>query len=119
VYSCNGRPYVKQFKEKPGIWFQDIRKGSNTADAHPEFHSPTGLMDRLLLSRVLSTWQLPQQLCNNLLIKNLNIYAGYGYPSQIISHAIWLYHRFTLSFRDIEVLLATRGIVVTYETTRQ
>jgi putative transposase len=52
-------------------------------------------------------------------MKNSNIYAGYRYPAQIISHAVWLYHRFTLSFRDIEVLLATRGIVVTYETTRQ
>jgi type I restriction enzyme R subunit len=48
VYSCNGRPYVKQFKEKSGIWFRDVRKGSNLADAHPEFHSPAGLMDKLL-----------------------------------------------------------------------
>jgi transposase-like protein len=34
------------------------------------------------------------------------IYAGYRYPAQIISHAVWLYHRFTLSFRVIEELLA-------------
>jgi len=46
-------------------------------------------------------------------------YKRYRYPSQIISHAIWLYHRFTLSFRDIEELLASRGITVTYETIRQ
>jgi putative transposase len=39
-------------------------------------------------------------------MKNTNIYAGYRYPSQITSHAVWLYHRFTLSFRDIEELLA-------------
>jgi len=52
-------------------------------------------------------------------MKNSNIYAGYRYPEQITSHAVWLYHRFTLSFRDIEELLAARGIVVTYETIRQ
>ena len=50
---------------------------------------------------------------------NSNIYSGYRYPPQIISHAAWLYHRLTLSFRDIEELLAAKGIVVTYETIRQ
>jgi putative transposase len=52
-------------------------------------------------------------------MKNTNIYAGYRYPAQIISHAVWLYHRFTLSFRNIEELLATRGIAVSYKTIRQ
>ena len=52
-------------------------------------------------------------------MKNSNIYAGYRYPAEIISHAVWLYHRFTLSFRDVEELLAARGIVVSYETIRQ
>ena len=52
-------------------------------------------------------------------MKNSNIYAGYRYPAQIISHAVWLYHRFTLSFRDIEELLAARSIVVSYETIRK
>ncbi len=51
-------------------------------------------------------------------MKKTNIYAGYRYPSQIISHAVWLYHRFTLSFRDIEELLSARGITVSYETVR-
>ena len=46
------------------------------------------------------------------------LYRGYRFPSEIISHAIWLYHRFCLSFRDIEDLLAERGIVVSYETIR-
>ncbi len=49
----------------------------------------------------------------------MNTYKRYRYPQEIISHTIWLYHRFTLSFRDIEELLACRGIVVTYETIRQ
>ena len=48
-----------------------------------------------------------------------NAYNGYRYPAEIISHAVWLYHRFTLSFRDIEDLLAERGIMVSYETVRQ
>jgi putative transposase len=48
-----------------------------------------------------------------------NPYAGHRYPAEIISHAVWLYFRFTLSFRDIEELLAARGIVVTYEAVRQ
>jgi putative transposase len=48
-----------------------------------------------------------------------NPYAGYRYPAEIISHAVWLYFRFALSFRDIEELLAARGIVVTYEAVRQ
>ncbi len=37
-------------------------------------------------------------------------YRGYRFPSEIISHAVWLYHRFCLSFREIEDLLAERGI---------
>ena len=46
-------------------------------------------------------------------------YHGYRFTPEIISHAIWLYHRFCLSFRDVEELLAERGITVTYETVRQ
>ena len=47
------------------------------------------------------------------------IYRGYRFPPDIISHAVWLYHRFGLSFRDVEDLLAERRITVTYETIRQ
>jgi putative transposase len=46
-------------------------------------------------------------------------YRGYRFPPEIISHAVWLYHRFSLSVRDVEDLLAERGITVTYETIRQ
>ena len=46
-------------------------------------------------------------------------YAGYRFPPEIIQQAIWLYFRFTLSFRDVEDLLAERGIVVSYETVRR
>ena len=46
-------------------------------------------------------------------------YRGYRFPPLIISHAVWLYYRFCLSFRDAEDLLAQRGIEVSYETIRQ
>jgi putative transposase len=46
-------------------------------------------------------------------------YSGYRFPPEIIDQAIWLYLRFTLSFRDVEDLLAERGIVVSYETVRR
>ena len=46
-------------------------------------------------------------------------YHGYRFPPDIISHAVWLYYRFCLSFRDAEDLLAQRGVTVTYETIRQ
>jgi putative transposase len=46
-------------------------------------------------------------------------YSGYRFPPVIIHQAIWLYLRFTLSFRDVEDLLAERGIVVSYETVRR
>jgi putative transposase len=46
-------------------------------------------------------------------------YAEYRFPPEVIHQAIWLYLRFTLSFRDVEDLLAERGIVVCYETVRR
>tara|TARA_Y100000031_G_scaffold120989_1_gene135327 strand:+ start:41 stop:421 length:381 start_codon:yes stop_codon:yes gene_type:complete len=46
-------------------------------------------------------------------------YRGYRFPADIISHAVWLYYRFGLSFRDVEDLLAERGVTVTYEAIRQ
>ena len=49
----------------------------------------------------------------------MKTYKRYRFPNQIISHAIWLYHRFTLSFRDIEEILAARGVNVSYESIRQ
>lgn len=42
-------------------------------------------------------------------MKNTKMYAGVRYPAQVIRHAVWIYHRFTLSFQDAEELLAARG----------
>ena len=46
-------------------------------------------------------------------------YAGYRYPPEIISHAVWLYFRFPLGLRMVEEVLAARGIIVSHETVRQ
>jgi len=48
-----------------------------------------------------------------------SIYRGFCFPAEVIAHAVFLYHRFPLSFRDVEDLLAERGIVVSYETIRR
>ena len=44
---------------------------------------------------------------------------GYRFPAEIISHAVWLYHVFSLSLRDVELILVKRGIAVTHECIRQ
>ncbi len=46
-------------------------------------------------------------------------YKGFRFPHGISAHAVWLYHRFPLSFQDVGDLLAERGAVVTHETVRQ
>src|SRR5215218_7443977 len=46
-------------------------------------------------------------------------YAGYRFPAEVISHAVWLYFRFPLSLRMVDEMLAARGIDVSHETVRQ
>ena len=46
-------------------------------------------------------------------------YDRHRFPPEVIRHAIWLYLRFTLSYRDVEELLAERGLDVSYETVRR
>ena len=46
-------------------------------------------------------------------------YKGHRFPHELIRHAVWLDFRFSLSYRDVEELLAERGSIVTYETVRQ
>jgi putative transposase len=41
------------------------------------------------------------------------------FPANLISHVVWLYHVFSLSFRDVELLLAERGVIVSYESVRR
>jgi transposase-like protein len=46
-------------------------------------------------------------------------YRGHRFPAEVIGHAVWLYFRFHLSFRDAQDLLAERGIIVSHEAIRQ
>ena len=47
-----------------------------------------------------------------------NPYRGFRFPPAVIEHAVWLYHCFSLSLREVETILAQRGIVVSYESIR-
>ncbi|MGH3702431.1 MAG: IS6 family transposase [Pseudonocardiaceae bacterium] len=46
-------------------------------------------------------------------------YKGFRFPAEIISHRVWLYHRFPLSFREVEEMMLQRGIILSHETVRQ
>jgi putative transposase len=46
-------------------------------------------------------------------------YRGFRYPSDVINEAVWLYYCFSLSLREVELILAQRGVEVSYETIRQ
>ena len=46
-------------------------------------------------------------------------YKGHRYPVEIINHCVWLYFRFSLSFREVEELMLVRGVAVSYETIRR
>jgi len=48
-----------------------------------------------------------------------SLYRRHRFPAEIISHCVWLYFRFTLSFRDVEELMSSRGVSLTYETVRE
>jgi putative transposase len=47
-----------------------------------------------------------------------NSYKRHRFPTEIISHAVWLYFRFCLSYRDVEEMMAERGVTLTYEAVR-
>jgi len=52
-------------------------------------------------------------------MKKANRYHGHRYQAEIISTAVWLYYRFSLSYRDVEDLLAQRGVTLSYESIRR
>ncbi len=70
VYSCNGRPYVKQLAEQSGIWFRDVRQHSNLKRALPEFHSPDGLLDLLKRDKAKAELNLREEPFGYLKIRN-------------------------------------------------
>src|SRR5262249_15007062 len=52
-------------------------------------------------------------------MRTVSDYHRHRFPPEIISHCVWLYFRFAWSFRDVEEMLAMRGVVLTYETVRE
>ncbi len=60
-------------------------------------------------------WSLPRSV---VVTAASSLYKGHRYPAEIIAHCVWLYHRFPLSFREVEELMLQRGVVVSYETIR-
>src|SRR5215813_6681738 len=67
---------------------------------------------------LLSTDTVCQSWCMDTPAPN-HRYKNHRFPAELISHAVWLYFRFGLSFRDVEELLLERGVVVTYEASRK
>ena len=51
--------------------------------------------------------------------RTTSLYRNHWFPAEIIAHAAWLYHRFSLSFREVEEMLAERGVIVSHEAVRQ
>ena len=49
----------------------------------------------------------------------VSLYHRHRFPAEIISHCVWLYFRFSLSFRDVEELMSSRGVSLSYETVRE
>jgi hypothetical protein len=69
-------------------------------------------------SEVLSGWR-PGLPCGTLFsMTTSNPYRGFRHPAEVIQHAVWLYHCFSLSLREVELILAARGMVVSYESIR-
>jgi putative transposase len=56
---------------------------------------------------------------NRLMHSPVSRYHRHRFPAEIISHCVWLYFRFALSFRDVEEMLAMRGVSLSYETVRE
>src|SRR5258707_11116396 len=55
----------------------------------------------------------------SLMRTSVSPYHRHRFPAEIISHSVWLYFRFSLSFRDVEEMLAMRGVSLSYETVRE
>jgi hypothetical protein len=70
---------------------------------------------------LLSGLSRARLVCHTRRMDNPSItrYKNHRFPAEIISHAVWLYFRFCLSYRDVEELLFSRGVIVTYEAIRK
>ena len=75
----------------------------------------------MVLSRCSENLYGRQWVCPNRGMKTppvTALYKRYRFPAEIISYGVWLYLRFCLSYRDVEELMAERGLIATYEIIR-
>jgi len=86
------------------FWFW---QGHDVPQGHRQLGAPSGCGARSgwIIGQITSALRSP--------------YAGYRFPVEIISHAVWRYFRFPLSLRMVEDMLAARGIAVSHQTVRQ
>ncbi len=75
VYSCNGRPLVKQSPEASGTWHRDVRQTANLRKVLPGFHSPQGLLDQLTRSRADAEARLAQESFAYLRLRDYQVKA--------------------------------------------
>ncbi len=75
VYSCNGRPFIKQLAEQSGTWFRDVRAVGNIARPLQDFHSPQGLLDRLTRSRTAAQERLKRESFDYLKLRDYQVKA--------------------------------------------
>jgi putative transposase len=101
--------------------FPKVRSGRIRTLRPESAHHPMRCLILHLLGTALSRRPGSCGSCDRPVVKGMKRigYGGYRFPPEIIQQAIWLYLRFTLSLRDVEDLLAERGIAVSYETIRR
>ncbi|MBT0570701.1 type I restriction-modification system endonuclease [Curvibacter sp. CHRR-16] len=75
VYSCNGRPLIKQSIDASGTWHRDVRQNANLSHALASFHSPEGLLDRLTRSRTDAQARLAQESFAYLRLRDYQVKA--------------------------------------------
>ncbi|PQA75803.1 type I restriction-modification system endonuclease [Rhodoferax sp. TS-BS-61-7] len=75
VYSCNGRPLIKQSPEASGTWHRDVRQSANLRKVLPGFHSPQGLVDQLTRSRADAEARLAQESFAYLRLRDYQVKA--------------------------------------------
>jgi DDE domain len=86
-----------------------------TPPAHPRRHRQLGRAVRGWKDRLtaLELWR------GGLVGTEKPSYKGFRFPAEIISHCVWLYHRFPLSLREVEEMMLQRGVTVSHESIRQ
>ena len=110
---------------RPGMRIVDLRLSPASCPAYPPYKASAVNWNWKRIPDARRPWALSRRfwLAASLAVGSQGMkkisYKGYRFPPEIIQQAIWLYLRFTLSFRDVEDLLAERGITVSYETIRR